>query len=114
MNATKQQFKTDVRQERAFSSRRCDARRRTIGRSKATEVMWLKNEYRVTKMRTAGMRTRATAWILTPTAKRGQRQDRGGGGDKSNGEKATVSRKEEDNKEESMDCDNYEGVPMQG
>ena len=74
----------------------------------------MKNEYRVTKMRTAGMRIRATAWILTPTAKRGQRQDRGGGGNKSNGEKATVSRKEEDNKEESMDCDNYEGVLMQG
>ena len=38
----------------------------------------------------------------------------GGGGDKNNGEKATVSGKEEDNKEESMDCDNYEGVLMQG
>ena len=46
--------------------------------------------------------------------KRGQRQVRGGGGDKNNGEKATVSGKEENNKEESMDCDNYEGVPMQG
>ena len=40
INARKQQFKSDVRQERAFASRRCDVRRRTIGRSTATGVMW--------------------------------------------------------------------------